>query len=75
MAFAPSIAWLFVGRFIAGIAGASTTTATAYIADVSSGEKRAANFGLIGAATGLGFILGIGMGGFLGAIGIKFHFW
>jgi DHA1 family tetracycline resistance protein-like MFS transporter len=74
MAFAPSIIWLFVGRFIAGIAGASTTTATAYIADVSSGEKRAANFGLIGAATGLGFILGIGMGGFLGAIGTKIPF-
>ncbi|MFA6085167.1 TCR/Tet family MFS transporter [Mucilaginibacter sp.] len=74
MAFAPSIIWLFVGRFIAGIAGASTTTATAYIADVSVGHKRAANFGLIGAATGLGFILGIGMGGFLGAISIKLPF-
>jgi DHA1 family tetracycline resistance protein-like MFS transporter len=74
MAFAPSIIWLFVGRFIAGIAGASTTTATAYIADVSTGEKRAANFGLIGAATGLGFILGIGMGGFLGAITVKLPF-
>lgn len=74
MAFAPSIIWLFVGRFIAGIAGASTTTATAYIADVSDGDKRAANFGLIGAATGLGFILGIGMGGFLGAISIKLPF-
>lgn len=74
MAFAPTIAWLFVGRLIAGIAGASTTTATAYIADVSSGEKRAANFGLIGAATGLGFILGIGLGGFLGAYWIKLPF-
>jgi DHA1 family tetracycline resistance protein-like MFS transporter len=74
MAFAPSIIWLFVGRFIAGIAGASTTTATAYIADVSVGDKRAANFGLIGAATGLGFILGIGMGGFFGAISIKLPF-
>jgi DHA1 family tetracycline resistance protein-like MFS transporter len=74
MAFAPTIAWLFAGRLIAGIAGASTTTATAYIADVSSGEKRAANFGLIGAATGLGFILGIGLGGFLGAYWIKLPF-
>ncbi|MBD1392013.1 TCR/Tet family MFS transporter [Mucilaginibacter glaciei] len=74
MAFAPTILWLFVGRFIAGIAGASTTTATAYISDVSSGDKRAANFGLIGAATGLGFILGIGMGGFLGDIYIKLPF-
>jgi DHA1 family tetracycline resistance protein-like MFS transporter len=74
MAFAPTIAWLFVGRLIAGIAGASTTTATAYIADVSTGDKRAANFGLIGAATGLGFILGIGLGGFLGAIWIRLPF-
>ena len=74
MAFAPTIAWLFVGRLIAGIAGASSTTATAYIADVSTGEKRAANFGLIGAATGLGFILGIGLGGFLGAYWIRLPF-
>lgn len=74
MAFAPTILWLFVGRFIAGIAGASSTTATAYISDVSTGDKRAANFGLIGAATGLGFILGIGMGGFLGEINIKLPF-
>ncbi|MBK0379072.1 TCR/Tet family MFS transporter [Mucilaginibacter segetis] len=74
MAFAPSIIWLFVGRFIAGITGASTTTATAYIADVSTGNKRAANFGLVGAASGLGFILGIGLGGFLGAISIKLPF-
>jgi DHA1 family tetracycline resistance protein-like MFS transporter len=74
MAFAPTIFWLFVGRFIAGIAGASTTTATAYIADISTGDKRAANFGLIGVATGLGFILGIGMGGFLGSLYIKLPF-
>lgn len=74
MAFAPTIAWLFVGRFVAGIAGASTTTATAYIADISTGDKRAANFGLVGAASGLGFILGIGLGGYLGAVGIKIPF-
>lgn len=74
MAFAPTILWLFIGRFIAGVAGASSTTATAYISDVSSGDKRAANFGLVGAATGLGFILGIGMGGFLGEIWIKLPF-
>lgn len=74
MGFAPSILWLFVGRFIAGIAGASTTTATAYISDVSDGDKRAANFGLIGAATGLGFILGIGLGGFLGGVFIRLPF-
>ena len=74
MAFAPTLAWLFVGRTIAGITGASNTTATAYIADISSGDQRAANFGLVGAATGLGFILGIGLGGYLGAIGIKIPF-
>ncbi|MBS7562867.1 TCR/Tet family MFS transporter [Mucilaginibacter sp. Bleaf8] len=74
MAFAPTIWWLFVGRIIAGITGASNTTATAYIADVSTGENRAANFGLVGAATGLGFILGIGLGGYLGAIHIKMPF-
>jgi DHA1 family tetracycline resistance protein-like MFS transporter len=74
MAFAPSVMWLFVGRAIAGIAGASTTTATAYIADVSTGENRAANFGLIGAATGLGFIVGIAVGGYLGAVGLKIPF-
>lgn len=74
MAFAPSVFWLFVGRAIAGIAGASTTTATAYIADVSTGENRAANFGLIGAATGLGFIFGIALGGYLGDVGLKIPF-
>ncbi len=74
MAFAPTVFWLFVGRIIAGIAGASSTTATAYIADVSTGDKRAANFGLIGAATGLGFIVGIGLGGYLGDVGLKIPF-
>jgi DHA1 family tetracycline resistance protein-like MFS transporter len=74
MAFAPTIAWLFVGRFIAGISGASNATATAYIADVSTGDKRAANFGLVGAASGLGFIIGIGAGAFLGDLNIKYPF-
>ncbi len=63
VAFAPSIAWLFVGRIIAGITGASITTATAYIADISTPEKRAQNFGLVGAAFGLGFIIGPVLGG------------
>ena len=62
-AFAPTIMWLFVGRIIAGIMGASFTTATAYIADISAPEKRAQNFGLIGAAFGLGFIIGPVIGG------------
>jgi MFS transporter, DHA1 family, tetracycline resistance protein len=58
LGFAPTLAWLFVGRLIAGITGASFTTAGAYIADVSPPEKRAQNFGLIGAAFGLGFNMG-----------------
>jgi DHA1 family tetracycline resistance protein-like MFS transporter len=63
LALAPTLPWLFVGRIIAGITGASFTTATAYIADVSTPEKRAQNFGLVGAAFGLGFIIGPVLGG------------
>jgi len=74
MAFAPTVFWLFVGRTIAGITGATMATATAYIADVSTGDKRAANFGIVGAASGLGFIIGISAGAFLGDINIKFPF-
>jgi len=66
LAFAPTIGWLFVGRVIAGIMGASFTTAAAYIADISEPEKRAQNFGIIGVAFGLGFIIGPAMGGILG---------
>jgi DHA1 family tetracycline resistance protein-like MFS transporter len=66
MAFAPSIAWLFLGRALAGITGASFTTASAYIADVSTPEKRAQNFGMIGVAFGVGFIIGPVVGGILG---------
>lgn len=62
-AYAPSITWLFIGRLIAGVMGASITTATAYIADISTPEKRAQNFGIIGAAFGLGFIIGPVIGG------------
>ena len=74
MAFSPTIAWLFLGRLIAGITGASFTTASAYIADVSPPEKRAQNFGLIGAAFGLGFIIGPALGGLLGAYGTRIPF-
>ena len=63
---APTLAWLFVGRFLSGAAGAAYPTVNAYIADVSPPEKRAANFGLTGAAFGIGFILGPGLGGFIG---------
>ena len=74
MAFAPTIAWLFVGRTIAGICGASTSTATAYIADVSTGDKRAANFGLVGAASAVGLIFGIALGAYLSAINLRLPF-
>jgi DHA1 family tetracycline resistance protein-like MFS transporter len=74
LAFAPSIWWLFVGRIIAGMTGASFTTASAYIADVSTPEKRAQNFGIIGAAFGLGFIIGPVLGGVLGGIDVKLPF-
>src|SRR5215471_9015969 len=63
---APTIAWLFVARFLSGMAGAAYPTANAYIADVSPPEKRAANFGLTGAAFGIGFVLGPGIGGVIG---------
>ncbi len=73
-AFAPTIAWLFVGRIVAGITGASFTTATAYIADVSEPEKRAQNFGMVGAAFGLGFIIGPVIGGILGKYDMHYPF-
>jgi DHA1 family tetracycline resistance protein-like MFS transporter len=74
MGFAPVISWLFIGRAIAGIAGASWTPAYAYIADISPSEKRAQNFGLMGAAFGIGFIVGPALGGLLGGIGPRAPF-
>ena len=71
---APTIWWLFVGRILSGIAGASYTTANAYIADVSPPEKRAANFGLVGAAFGIGFVIGPAMGGLIGQYGVRLPF-
>jgi DHA1 family tetracycline resistance protein-like MFS transporter len=65
LAFAPNLAWLFVGRILAGITGASFTTASAYIADVSKPEDRSKNFGVIGAAFGIGFIIGPAVGWFI----------
>ncbi|MEC7857826.1 MAG: TCR/Tet family MFS transporter [Bacteroidota bacterium] len=74
LALAPNITWLFLGRIFQGIMGASLTTASAYIADISTPEKKAQNFGLIGAAFGLGFILGPVIGGYLGQFGSRVPF-
>ena len=73
-AFAPSIGWLFVGRVFAGITGASITVATAYIADISTPEKKAQNFGMIGAAFGLGFIIGPVIGGLAAIVSLQLPF-
>jgi DHA1 family tetracycline resistance protein-like MFS transporter len=69
--FAPTLSWLFVGRVIAGITGASFSAAGAYVADVTPPEKRAQSFGLVGAVLGLGFILGPALGGILGGGGVR----
>jgi DHA1 family tetracycline resistance protein-like MFS transporter len=74
LAFAPTIGWLFVGRLIAGVMGASFSTASAYIADISTPENRAQNFGMMGAAFGLGFIIGPTIGGLLGEYGSRIPF-
>ena len=74
LAFSPTIFFLFVGRTISGITGASFTTASAYMADISDDSNRAQNFGMIGAAFGLGFIIGPMLGGFLGEIGPRVPF-
>ncbi len=75
MGLAPTLGWLFVGRFIAGFAGSTYSVANACIADVTPAHKRAQNFGLTGAAFGLGFIVGPVMGGFLGELGPRVPFY
>lgn len=75
LALAPSIGWLFVGRILAGLTGASISTASSYIADVSTDQTRTKNFGLIGAAFGLGFIIGPVLGGLLGHYGARIPFY
>ena len=75
MALAPSVAWLFLGRAISGMASSSFSTAGAYIADVTPSDQRAAAYGKIGMVFGLGFILGPAMGGWLGAIDPRLPFW
>lgn len=75
MALAPSLGFLFLGRLISGITAASVATANAYITDITPPEKRAGRFGLIGAAFGVGFILGPAIGGVLGDYGLRLPFW
>ena len=75
LAAAPNLGWFFVGRIVAGVTGANFAAATAYIADISPPEKRAANFGLVGAAFGLGFIAGPALGGLLGNMGLRVPFY
>ncbi|MEF2147488.1 TCR/Tet family MFS transporter [Aquilutibacter rugosus] len=75
MALAPNLTWLLVGRCISAVTSASFTTANAYIADVTEPEQRAKSFGMIGAAFGIGFILGPAIGGTLGAHNLHWPFW
>ena len=75
MALASTLPWLLVGRIISGITSASFTTANAYVADVTEPEKRAKSYGMLGAAFGLGFIVGPLLGGWLGDIHLRLPFW
>jgi len=75
MALAPTLPWLFVGRVISGITSSSYPTASAYIADVTPPEKRAGKFGMLGAAFGIGFVIGPAVGGLLGGIDLRLPFW
>jgi DHA1 family tetracycline resistance protein-like MFS transporter len=74
MAFAPTLAWLFVGRVLNGLTAASFSTANAYVADVTAPEKRARAFGLMGSAFSFGFIVGPALGGYLGEIDLRLPF-
>jgi DHA1 family tetracycline resistance protein-like MFS transporter len=75
MALAPNLAWLFVGRLVSGITGASYSTAGAYIADVTTPANRAAGYGLLGAGFGIGFVIGPAVGGLLVGIDPRLPFW
>src|SRR2546428_12732707 len=75
MALAQSLPWFFVGRILSGIMSSSFATAAAYVADVTPAERRAGAFGMVGAAWGIGFILGPAVGGVVGAFGVRLPFW
>jgi len=75
MAWAPSLGWLLLGRLISGATAASISSAYAYIADVTPPEKRAARYGMLGAAFGIGFVLGPAVGGLVGEYGPRLPFW
>ncbi len=75
MALAPNLTWLFIGRVLSGITASSFSTAGAYIADVTPPEKRAASYGMLGAAFGLGFVIGPALGGVLGEYSLRLPFW
>jgi DHA1 family tetracycline resistance protein-like MFS transporter len=75
MALAPTVGWLLLGRVLSGITASSFSTAGAYIADVTPPEKRAQGYGMIGAAFGVGFVVGPALGGLLGAIDLRLPFW
>ena len=75
MALAPTLGWLFVGRLISGVTSASIVTAFAYVADVTAPDRRSRSFGLMGAAFGIGFIIGPALGGVLAAVSPRLPFW
>ena len=75
MALAPNLVWLFVGRVVSGVTAASFAAASAYVADVTPKEQRAAKFGMLGASFGLGFIVGPALGGLLGQVDLRLPFW
>lgn len=75
MAWAPTLAWLFLGRVVSGVTSAGFATAAAYIADTTPPERRAGAFGMVGAAWGVGFILGPVLGGLLGGVSPRAPFW
>jgi DHA1 family tetracycline resistance protein-like MFS transporter len=75
MAWAPALSWLFVGRIVSGLTASSVPTAMAYMTDVTPAEKRASAFGMLGAAFGMGFVLGPALGGLLGSVNPRLPFW